>query len=1224
VVQLQSAAGNAAVSALLAGRGVGVQRLDAGSGGCPPPPVPPPGVTADQDPKFKALKGEAGSKAKTAKAHPPAAAEAKKAQDAAVAPPDDKEAQAQEKQAEKMAGAKPGGFDKAKFIDAVTKAIEASRPKTNEEAKDFASSGKAGAVKSQVAGMVSQGKQDSAKDIAEKTEQSPDPGVAKDKPVTPLPPPGPPPQLAPPDPKKAVPDKAPAEQTQLGSTKCELNSKMAEADVTEEQLAKSNEPEFTAAVDAKKGAEQHAATAPAAARAEEATALGAATGQADAAGKTGVGGMLGARTTATGQARAAQSGAKGADEKERTRITGEIKKIFEATKGEVNTILGELDGKVKQKFDAGEQAARAAFEADHKKRMADYEDRIGYTEWLINEFRSTRPEVLQIFVDAAGTYEKQMRIVISDVADLIGSELDRAKNRIAKGRADVAKFVAEQPKALQGVAKEAAEQIGSQFDSLDSSVDAKQDALVDDLAAKYAEARENVDQRVKQLQEENKSWKDKAVDAVTGAIETILKLKDMLLGVLARAAGAVGKIIKDPIGFLGNFISAVTTGVMNFGAKIGEHLKKGLQGWLFGALAEAGIEIPDKFDLKGIVKLILSLLGLTWNAIRARIVKVIPEPVMKILETSVDFIQAILSEGVVGLWKWIAAKMSDLKEMVMGQIKDFVVTKIITAGITWLISLLNPAAAFIKACKMIYDAVMWFVDNAERLKDFVNSILDSVESIASGGVGAVASYIEKTLAKALPMVISGLASLLGLGGISDKIKKVLETIQKPVMSVVDGLVGTAVKYGKKLMSKVKKKVRGGDDSPEGKQQRLEKGVKAGVGAANRFSGRAVGQRLLKPLLGVIRSRYGLSVLEPVKQDKYWAVHGTVSRMTVTTTVQVEIDKADLKELTSIRQSSNNLLKTTTTTEVKRADKNKDSLNEEGKHKLTTILGSFSKVSADHAAAYTESDGIIKSRMGDPARAAALIKIHKAVKAECEEISEKVKDLTRGPEQLQKEADTLFKGMQTGLQTAEEILSEDTQVKKFVVQDPFLKGLGEDLKLKIEVMRTSLENAKRKVTSVGEMDTVRVLKKQSEELSAVAARAKRMSNLSYRVNLLATTIDNVKKKTENYGTKEDRTTEGALIFETESGEPWMSETGHLTEVKEMKDALNKVIAELEHLKALERSVVAKVDAELARARQRIVGFDRGLAVWENRKKHYPAMWDDNVPAQSRKRPGWPSK
>ena len=706
MLQLQSAAGNTAVAGLLAGRGVGVQRLDAGPGGCPPPPVAPPGTMPAQDPKFAELKGDIVGKAKTTKAHPPAGAEVKKAQDAAVAPPDDKEAQAKAAQAEKMAGAKPGGFDKAKFIAAVTKAIETQRPTTNEEAKEFSSSGKAGAIKSQVAEMVSQGKQDSAKDIVEKTGQAPDPSVAKDKPVTPLPPPGPAPQLPPPDAKKAIPDKAPPEQVELGSTKCELNSKMADAGVTEEQLAKSNEPEFTAAVEAKKGAEQHAATAPPAAREEESAQLNAATAQAGAIGQAGAQAMVGARTTATGQTEAAKSGAKANDEQERARITTEIKKIFDATKGDVDKILGELDGKVATKFEAGEREARAAFEVDQKRLMDEYEDRIGLAQWLIDKFRPTQPEVLKIFTDAAALYEKRMRVVISDVADLIGTELDKAKDRIAKGRADVAKFVAEQPTALQKVAKEAAEQIGGQFDSLDSSVDAKQDALVDDLASKYVEARKGVDDRVKQLQEENKSWRDKAVDAVGGAIETILKLKDMLLGVLSRAAGAVENIIKDPIAFLGKFVTAVKTGVMNFGSNILQHLKKGLQGWLFGALAEAGIEIPDKFDLKGIIKLILSLLGLTWNAIRARITKVIPEPVMKVIETSVDFVQAILSEGVVGLWKWIAAKLSDLKEMVMGQIREFVVTKIITAGITWLISILNPAAAFIKACKIIYDAVM--------------------------------------------------------------------------------------------------------------------------------------------------------------------------------------------------------------------------------------------------------------------------------------------------------------------------------------------------------------------------------------------------------------------------------------------------------------------------------------------------------------------------------------
>ena len=47
-------------------------------------------------------------------------------------------------------------------------------------------------------------------------------------------------------------------------------------------------------------------------------------------------------------------------------------------------------------------------------------------------------------------------------------------------------------------------------------------------------------------------------------------------------------IIKDPIGFLGNLVSAVGAGLKQFMANIGEHLKKGLVGWLLGRWPRRG------------------------------------------------------------------------------------------------------------------------------------------------------------------------------------------------------------------------------------------------------------------------------------------------------------------------------------------------------------------------------------------------------------------------------------------------------------------------------------------------------------------------------------------------------------------------------------------------------------------------------------------------------------
>src|SRR5690349_22085913 len=92
--------------------------------------------------------------------------------------------------------------------------------------------------------------------------------------------------------------------------------------------------------------------------------------------------------------------------------------------------------------------------------------------------------------------------------------------------------------------------------------------------------------------------------------------------------------------------------------------------------------------------------------------------------------------------------------------------------------------------------------------DFVNSILDSVGAIAKGNIGIVASKVESNLAQALPLAISFLASLLGLGGISEKIHRVIEKVRAPINKAV-GFVGMgAVKGGKKLFGGAGKFVRG--------------------------------------------------------------------------------------------------------------------------------------------------------------------------------------------------------------------------------------------------------------------------------------------------------------------------------------------------------------------------------------------------------------------------------
>ncbi|TGA83125.1 hypothetical protein E4099_32580, partial [Streptomyces palmae] len=225
---------------------------------------------AAQAPGFRRVKSDVAAKKQKVAQHPPAVAESKAAQDAAVAPPDDKEAQGKAANAEKMNAAKPGAFDKAAFVKAVNEAIEKQAPKNLDDAEKFSKSGKAEQVKEQVDGKVGEGKKSSAKDIETTTKAPPDLSKAKDKPVTPLTPDQPPANPGAPNAADAVPDKQPASVTDFSQGPKANDQAMAEADVTEEQLKKGNEPAFDQALSEKKKSEEHSAKAPAQARGAEA------------------------------------------------------------------------------------------------------------------------------------------------------------------------------------------------------------------------------------------------------------------------------------------------------------------------------------------------------------------------------------------------------------------------------------------------------------------------------------------------------------------------------------------------------------------------------------------------------------------------------------------------------------------------------------------------------------------------------------------------------------------------------------------------------------------------------------------------------------------------------------------------------------------------------------------------------------------------------------------
>ena len=790
------------------------------------PPVAPEAVLPTDDPAFTQVTGNVKGFAGAKKAHPPAASKAKEAQDAALAPTDDVAGQAKAAKVDTMDAQQAGSFDKKAFIAAVKTAIEAKSPKTLSEATD---PGKTGQVKGEVKGLVTQGKDGQAKDVEAATDAPPDQSKAVPKPVTPMSEeqPG---QAAQIPAAGAVPKPAPPEQVNLEAGKQQANQEMADAEVSEPQLAQSNEPEFQQALSAKQAAAAHADSAPGEYRAQEQQVLQ--QGKTETAAETtaGVQGMQGAKGAALANLVADKGKTKSKDEAKRAEVTTKIQGIFAATEAEVKKILDGIDPKVEAAFEQGEAAARTAFESFVAAKMAAYkEDRysgwLGGLRWAKDKLLGMPSKVNEFYEAGRELYLKQMDGVISRVADIVGNDLTAAKQRIASGKTEIASYVKTLSPDLQKIGAEASKEIGDKFAQLESDVNDKQESVVDTLATKYTESRKGLDERIETLQAENQGLVDAAIGAIKGVINTIRELASMLKDVLSRAAGVVGDIIKNPISFLGNLIAGVKGGILKFKDNILDHLRKGLMSWLFGALAEGGVELPDKFDMRGIIKLLASIFGLTWANIRNRLVKQIGEKAMSAAEKGVEIFQVMVGQGVAGLWQMLIEKLGDIKEMILDQVKDFVITKIITAGITWLIGLLNPAAAFIKACKLIYDVIMFFVTNGSRIMKFVNTVIDSVADIVRGNVSGVVGKINDVLGQMVPIIIGFLASAIGLGGIGAKIRSIIETLQKPVQKALDFVIKTGLKLAgpiirglKGVSGKVKAKVAAGKAWVKGKAQ----------------------------------------------------------------------------------------------------------------------------------------------------------------------------------------------------------------------------------------------------------------------------------------------------------------------------------------------------------------------------------------------------------------------
>ena len=304
--------------------------------------------------------------------------------------------------------------------------------------------------------------------------------------------------------------------------------------------------------------------------------------------------------------------------------------------------------------------------------------------------------------------------------------------------------------------------------------------------------------------------------------KVLIKIFEVLMGlmklpvevakeIIANVVKAFNDIRKDPIQFLLNLLKAVKQGFVQFFDDIGNHLLKGVTGWLFGQLAKTGITIPQKLDLPSILDLVFQVLNLTIDNLWARLAEKIGQDKVDKIKGSIDklvgiwtFVTDVVKNGISAIWQYIQSQISGLWDMILEKAQNWIITTIIQKVTTKLLTMLDPTGimAVINGFIAFYKAIESFIEQINEMLQIAASFVKGVAEIARGTVAKAADYLENSLASALLVALSFLANQIGLGGIGDKIKEIIQAVRGFIDKGIDWLIDKAIKGLQWILAKI--------------------------------------------------------------------------------------------------------------------------------------------------------------------------------------------------------------------------------------------------------------------------------------------------------------------------------------------------------------------------------------------------------------------------------------
>lgn len=630
----------------------------------------------------------------------------------------------------------------------------------------------------------------------------------------------------------AIPKKKHNSEISMEKESKKLDSVMENNGVTNEQLENSNEETFISALDSKKSAKQKAKEAPSLYRKNEKSILYSASIKVKKSSDKEFTNMIGRRNQSFDSIHNKQVDSKDKNQEKKRDINKSFENIYLDSKKNVNKKLDGLTTYIDNFFeDEGSVTlAKKVFENNVENKLDDI---YGWTTLDDTLFGEDTDAIEKVFRDEKKLFISTLDKIFEKISEHISNALNDSIGIIKKGKEKTTKLYTGLSKEEKELAKDSYENFTDKYSDLEEKVNDKEKELAQSLASKYKKNIDSLDESFAAIKKKvSSSWIDKAIDSIKGVIETIKKLGQLISTLASELKSFIPKILDDPISFVKLLFGGVKEGINLFKENIKKHIITGFIKWLTGSLGPMNITLPkDILSLSGIFSLVMQVLGLGWDFIRKKAVKAFGEPAVKVLEISFEMFKIFKKDGIKGIWGYLKERFNDLKEMVIEEIKSMLITQVILAGVKWLVGLFIPGGAFIKAIIAIKDFIVTLVESALAL---IPIIIKAIKALASGDVKGLSKLVEQGLSSLVAIIISLFAKVLGLGGLSKKVLKIIERIRSKIDKAVDKLIAKAKKSLKKFFKKGKKTSKSKKEKPFNKKldKNLGEEVKFKVGKDN--------------------------------------------------------------------------------------------------------------------------------------------------------------------------------------------------------------------------------------------------------------------------------------------------------------------------------------------------------------------------------------------------------